>query len=84
MPKFYETTITITAVVQADNATDAYLVTRDQMREIFRDIDHPDITVGNRIGSVKDLPKEWDGMCLPYGGDGNTRLKDLLPVKDQA
>jgi hypothetical protein len=18
----------------------------------------------------------WDGMCVPYGGDGNTRIKD--------
>lgn len=20
----------------------------------------------------------WDGMCIPYGGDGNTRTSDYL------
>jgi hypothetical protein len=21
---------------------------------------------------------KWDGQCIPYGGDGNTRLSDIL------
>jgi len=32
---------------------------------------------------VEDLAHGWDGECIPYGGDGNTKLADLLvPNKD--
>lgn len=37
-----------------------------------------DAFVARAVRSEAHLRDGWDGMCLPYGGDGNTRIKDLL------
>ena len=73
----YIVTLSKTVVIEAMDETDAYDAAISERHEIFMDSD-PDIDVGSEITSLEQLPGEWDGMCLPYGGDGRTRLQDLL------
>ncbi len=68
-----------TIVVFADDEDHAYQVTREITREaIDNDRPDPDISVRGEVTSEKHLRDGWDGDCLPYGGDGETRLRDLL------
>ncbi|MFU2053312.1 hypothetical protein [Bordetella hinzii] len=71
-------------VVEAEDEDEAWDIARDEWLGALRDeVGHkPHIYVSKTILTAKDLPEGWDPMCLPYGGDGNTRLKDLLPVSD--
>jgi hypothetical protein len=78
----------ITAVVMADSEQDAISVANRDAREICNDGEmSAEVVVAlTHLNQLKDLDDSWDGLCIPYGGDGNTRLKDLLPedepVKD--
>jgi hypothetical protein len=76
--KLFTVEVSVTAVVMAESLMDAFAVAGEEAREIWRDAD-PDIDVHGEIKSLDRLPADWDPMCLPYGGDGETRLKDLLP-----
>lgn len=83
MSKFYAVELTTTAIVQVEDhqdAGDAEMLARELERDILRD------TLDMEIGSVMQVRSQrqltqhgWDGMCIPYGGDGDTRLQDLLP-----
>lgn len=79
--KPYVVEMTIRSVVMAEDEDDAYRTGADLFREIARD-EAPDVDVLREVLDVRHLPTGWDLMCLPYGGDGNTRLKDL--VADQS
>lgn len=71
----------IPAVVQAEDEDEAWDIARESLREIMRDVDirrEADIYVSQQIEKKEDLPEEWDERSVPYGGDGNTRLADLL------
>lgn len=74
---FFIVELKTTAVVQADNETDAFRKAMNDQRDICGDTDM-EIEVGKEITSVDALPGLWDGDCIPYGGDRNARLKDLL------
>lgn len=74
---FFTVELSTTAVVQADDATDAYRKAMSEQRDICGDTDM-EIQVGEEIASIDALPGLWDGDCIPYGGDRNTRLTDLL------
>lgn len=74
---------TMHVVVIADDHTDAYQVARDAWREARSDAE-PDICVDREVESEDDLPDEWDDGCIPYGGDGNTRLAEYLKSSPQA
>jgi hypothetical protein len=79
--KPYALTISLTTVVMADNEHHARLVAEHEKREIFGDAYGNQITYSpaTQMTCETDLNKVgWDGLCLPYGGDGNTRLKDIL------
>ena len=76
--KPYTVELTVTAVVMASNEMEAHTAAIDYAREIWNDVD-PDIDVHGEIKALDRLPESWDSDCLPYGGDGETRLKDLLP-----
>jgi hypothetical protein len=66
-----------TVVVMASDAFHALQVAKENRREIELDSElEPGIAFP--VVSLADLPGEWDGECLPYGGDGETPLKDLL------
>ncbi len=80
--KPYLVTLESTAVVMAEDETHAYDVARMQKRDICSDGDMS-IFVGSQATTEADLTVNgWDGMCVPYGGDGNTRLKDIFAALD--
>ena len=74
----YSVDLSTTVVVQAVDAVDAFRKAMREQRTICTEGDMT-IDVGAEIRSLSELTSMWDGECLPYGGDGNTRLKDLLP-----
>jgi hypothetical protein len=76
--KLFTVEVSVTAVVAAENEMEAYSVVSFEFPDIVRDAE-PDIDVHGEVKSLDRLPADWDGMSLPYGGDGETRLKDLLP-----
>lgn len=76
--KPYQLTMKTTVVVMASDALHAVQVARENHREIVRDSEL-DAGIALPVNSLSDLSDEWDGECIPYGGDGNTRLKELLP-----
>lgn len=70
------------AMVLADSEVDAIAIAEHDATEILRecpqDVDADTVGV---IQSQAELAQHgWDEMCLPYGGDGNTRLSEILPA----
>ena len=69
------------AMVQAADAGEAKAIARRNVNEILRECP-TDATVDSHgvISTQAELaPFGWDAQCLPYGGDGNTRLGAILP-----
>lgn len=81
MLKPYFVELKITAVVMAESVIDAMVVAEAEARDIVGDgeLTADDAIELHSLEQLKQLDREWDGMCLPYNGDGGTRLKDLLP-----
>jgi hypothetical protein len=77
--KLYEVEITTIAVIAADDESHAQQIAESEARQIFSDDLSPRIKLDGEVKSLDRLQQGWDGECIPYGGDGNTRLKDLLP-----
>lgn len=74
-------TLKVTAVVMA--SSDAHAMTRAESfaSRIVSDGQLSSDSVEN-IESLQELSKmdpEWTGDCIPYGGDGVTRLDAMLP-----
>lgn len=79
--KPYSVEIGIVTVVMATDSTHAMQVAEETARESLGDISETDYDYGfgREIKDEKQLSSiGWDGECLPYGGDGKTRLKDIL------
>lgn len=81
--KPYKLTMKTVVVVMANNARHAEMVARENSHEIVRD-GELESGLASPVNSLADLTDSWDGECIPYGWDGNTRLKELLPPNDQA
>lgn len=76
--KPYFVTLEVTAVVMAEDADHAYDVARLERCDICSDVDMS-IFVGSEITSEAELSAhDWHGDELPYGGDGRSRLRDIL------
>lgn len=78
----YNVTVTLETqiVVVADDEDHAYQIAQENTREaIDNDRPDPDVNVRGEVASEKHLYGGWDGQCVPYGGDGNTRISALLP-----
>lgn len=75
--KPYVVEFTLRAVVMADDEAHAHCVATDEFRDIARD-DDPDVSVEREVHGAPDLPSGWDLDCLPYGGDGNAMLRELI------
>ena len=76
--KPYFVTIAYTAVVMAESELDARSVADERARDICFD-EAADITTGSEITCVSDLTaRGWCGEEMAYGGDGQTKLKDIL------
>ena len=58
----YTVPVTITAVIEAEK-----ILKEPPFNSVLSEF--PNIEVSN-------LPDDWDNDCIPFGGDGNTRLKD--------
>lgn len=84
MSKFYAVQLTTTAIVQVEDDQDelfAETIAMDHKREIVAD--NPlGVTTLCQVHSQADLRAHgWDGTCLPYGGNGDARLQELLPAQ---
>jgi hypothetical protein len=86
MAKFYAVELKTTAIVQVgdhDTQFDAVEIARANQRDIVNDCGDVDVSVEGEVTRQGQLSLYgWDPLCLPYGGDGNTRLQDLLPADD--
>lgn len=70
-------------VVMGEDENDAYSNALDVFSEVAGDAE-PIVDVEREVSSANDLPTGWDLMCLPYGGDGRTRLKDIIESQVRA
>lgn len=75
-PYFVE--YTITAVVMAEDETDAFNRARHYLRDAVNDAGEVEVWVRNEVKTAADLEDGWDEDCVPYGGDGNTRIREYL------
>lgn len=77
--RLYQVEITTIAVIAADDKAHALAIAESDAWQIFSDDCSPRIELDREVTSLCELRHGWDGECIPYGGDGNTRLKALLP-----
>ena len=63
-------------VVEAASPEEAKCVARMSVLESYSSDFAVDFLA--EVTELEALPAKWDGMCLPYNGDGKTRLRDLL------
>ena len=82
--KAYMVEITTHAVVMADDEAHAYAVAETYKRDALHDDLDPRIEIEGEVAHVEQLGHGWDGECIPYGGDGNTRLSALLTTNTEA
>lgn len=77
--KLYQVEITTFAVIAAEDEGHAMQIAADDACRIFSEDANPRIELDREVTKLSDLQHGWDGECIPYGGDGNTRLNALLP-----
>ena len=66
-------------VVVADDEDHARQVAREEARDAFyNERLEPKIDVRGEVCRDKDLRDGWTEQCVPYGGDGNTQIVQLL------
>lgn len=75
MSKLYTVSVAYDYVVVAENQHDALEVGMGYAKEALSDMSIRDVDVDVAPGVHA---YNWDGQCIPYGGDGNTRTKDYL------
>lgn len=79
MKKLFNVTVSYDFVVEAEDDGDAFEVALQNLHNAIRDIPEKYIQI-----LVDEGPyiwaHGWDGDCIPYGGDGNTRTKDYEGV----
>lgn len=78
MTRLFTVKITSYAVVIADDESHAVDVAQRHAREIVGDDGSPGAEFIGEVRSEADLVDSWDGGCVPYGGDGNSRIGELL------
>lgn len=70
----------VRTVVMGEDENDAYSNALSDWSEIAGD-SKPIVDVEREVRSAKDLPSGWDMRCLPYSGDGRTRLEHLVEAR---
>jgi hypothetical protein len=78
--KIFAVRISTVAIIVAENEEEAADIAVEEEHSILTDEtcehDAPEV-----VASEADLTRHgWDGECIPYGGDGNTRLKNLFAL----
>ena len=78
--KLYVVEIKSTAVVQADNETQARLVAAREVERIVGGDLELSVQVATCIRTPADIPRGWAGDDVPYGGDRatNKTIAELL------
>lgn len=77
--KPYAVEVSFTMIVMADDEEHAEIIADNEAREAWYDTSHKDFKVHGQVLTEDDLRRhKWDGFCIPYGGDGNTRLSEIL------
>lgn len=80
MPVFHaKVTIDLHMLVVADDPSGAYFVAKESVsRALENDDGDVDVYVRGEVTSTDALPQGWDNECIPYGGDGDTTLRELF------
>ena len=76
--------IKFTMVVQADDESHAFDVAENNIKA-GRDDAEPNtiIAVMGEVTREKNLRDGWDAECIPYGGDGNSRIGEVLAAQGE-
>lgn len=85
MEKPYFVELRISAVVMAESEMEALGVAESEASDICFDSDltADDAIEITSLEHLRRLDPLWDGECLAYNGDGVTRLREILPEKEQ-
>ena len=81
-PRFWTVTLEVTTVIQAETAHKAIEQAEVLREEIVRN-DNPEIFVDGQVRTRANLPDGWNGSELPWGGDGETPIGEMLEGGDQ-
>ena len=81
--KTYLVEITTYAVVVAEDEDHAKQVATNYKHDVLGDDRNPQVEVEREVTRLEDLEHGWDGECIPYGGDGNTRLNAILTANTE-
>ena len=79
--KPYMVSLTTYGVVMADDEEHALFVAKGIKKEIQEEYWEAVINVCGEIKGEADYAHGWDGECIPYGGDDETRLSQLVGKK---
>lgn len=77
--RMWNVELTYVAVVCAEDEDIATDIASDLARDIVRDSSGPLLGATHEIKEKSDFRDGWDGRCIAYGGDGNTRIEQMRP-----
>lgn len=77
--KPYAITISFTTIVMAESPKHAVEVAENTKHDAFYGEPNHELSAPYEIQDVTKLAGiGWDGECVPYGGDGETTLADII------
>lgn len=77
--KPYAVEVSFVIVVMAEDADSARAVAESNSRDAWNDTYDPDFGSPREVKTMADVTRAgWCGESVPYGGDGDTPLKDIL------
>ena len=76
----YKVNAMVTMIVKAVDESQAHDVAANNF--ISEQLEYCQTSDVQEVTKLSELDKleGWDGACLPYGGDGNTELSELLTI----
>lgn len=77
MKKFYNVELRYVGVVYAEDGGEAYKIAFDSAKDIVYGAGDPFVNVTHQIVEKSDFRDGWDGDCIGYGHDGNTRIAEI-------
>lgn len=77
--KMWNVELTYVAVVFAEDEGVATDIASDLARDIVSDSSGPLLEITHEIRAKRDFRDGWDGRCIAYGGDRNTRIGEINP-----
>lgn len=76
--KAYSVCLSTTIVVVAESEDAASAIARQDLPDICWN-NEIDVRTVTEITSISRLPHGWSGKSIPYGGDDETPLAQILP-----